>query len=320
MRLLLVLLPVALATTLGAQSPAERVLLDSMIAAPGGGSCSTGSPELKRLCTGFQQVGRAGQSGTAGDASRARDAFERAVEEKPKWPMAWYGLGLSRVQASRARMLAREGALQPLGTSFEAGAGYALVRALELDSSYTPAAEALAMISIPREGASRLTERIAMLRRLRATLSGRASFGAAQVELVGGDPQSAVKYLLDALQRHDIDSGTVLLSLSRAFHRADRPSEGLDALIRGSRDTTSAAQAAYHQELGLVASTNEMTEWDSLAVPARAEWLAAFWGTRDVKEARSEGDRLVEHYRRYEYAMKEYSLELPRTGRHKVAR
>ncbi|MES2305622.1 MAG: hypothetical protein V4558_08945 [Gemmatimonadota bacterium] len=301
-----------------AQSPAQRAWLDS--ATTSAQPCTTGTGSLKRLCSGLVAVQRAAATGNSGDASKAMAIFERAVLDDPTWPLAWYGLGLARVQAARAKLIAHEGALQPLGVSFEAGAGYALVRALTLDINYLPAAEALALISIPREGASRLAERVAMLRRVRPKLSGTGAYGAAQVELTGGDPDSATAFLRDALRRSDIDSGLVLLSLARARYAAKDPTEGRQLLIRGTRDSASASRAAYRQELKWVATPAEMVEWDSLLASARPEWLTGFWGTRDVSDGQQDGARLVEHYRRFEYAMKSYTLELPRTGKHRISR
>ncbi|MES2305621.1 MAG: hypothetical protein V4558_08940 [Gemmatimonadota bacterium] len=304
--------------TASAQSPAQRAWLDSATAsAP---QCNSGTGSLKRLCGGLAAVRRAAATGDASEASKSLLTFERAVLDDPTWPLAWYGLGLARVQAARAKLIAHEGALQPLGMSFEAGAGFALIRALTLDVSYLPAAEALALISIPREGASRLVERIAMLRKLRPRLTGTADYSAAQVELNGGDPDSATAFLHDALQRTDIDSGVVLLALARSRYAAKDPVDGRKMLIRGARDSASASRAAYAQELSWVATPTELREWDSLPSAARADWLTAFWNTRDVSDGHEDGARLIEHYRRFEYAMKNYTLQLPRTGKHQISR
>lgn len=303
-------------TPLAAQSPPERAFLDSITTArlDSRESCATAPGAVERLCSGLTLLNRVSATGAVTDASRAIGLFERAVADNATWPRAWFGLGLARIQAARSGLIAHEGALQPSGLSLEAGAGYALVRALELEPGYPPAAEALALISIPREGASRLQERVAMLRHVRPLLSGLGDYSAAQVELVGGDPDSATSFLEAALLHSDIDSGVVLLSLARARYRANRPVEGRAMLLRGARDTAAASQAAYRAELVWTATAEELSEWDSLPPPARSDWLAGYWGTRDVTDGRGEGERLIEHYRRMEFALHHYRMELPRRG------
>ncbi|MBK7595985.1 MAG: hypothetical protein IPJ11_12245 [Gemmatimonadetes bacterium] len=120
--------------------------------APPSAFACPGDAALQRLCDALIATRRAELLNDKGEATKARDLLERVVGERPQWPVAWYGLGVARLQVARTGGLSRSGALHPIGVRNEAGAGYALVRALELDSTFVLAAEALAMASVPREG------------------------------------------------------------------------------------------------------------------------------------------------------------------------
>ncbi|MGH7525056.1 MAG: hypothetical protein ACREK8_12155, partial [Gemmatimonadales bacterium] len=135
--------------------------------------CAHRSGSLARLCQGLVLVRRAEITDSADDAHRADRAVQRTLLDLPNSPIAWYALGMARLQLARAHALAREGPLQPLGVSNEAAAGYALVRALQLDTTLAYAADGLALGALPppREGASRLGERVHMLRRVHRLLA-----------------------------------------------------------------------------------------------------------------------------------------------------
>ena len=318
-----------LAPDLPAQTPAALRFVDSLFDEVGRASTAAELPStsrcvgrtgtLGRLCDGLIADRRIEFSKDKGDAARTRDLFERIVSEEPTWPVGWFGLGVARLQASRAGVLAHEGPLHPVGMSNEVGAGNALIHALELDSNFLAAAEVLAVTPIPREGRSRLGNRVQMLRRVKRLLPTFGLYSAGMVELEGGDPDSAAMFFRTALSRRDVDSGVVLLQLARALHWAGKPAEGRRALLAGARDIATIGQTAYRKELEWVASPEELTEWDSLPVAKRSDWLASFWADRDVEEGHAEGERLVEHYRRVKYALNAYRLRLPQVGRQLAA-
>ncbi len=315
-------------STASAQAPADRRFIDSVFKAIGTAKTSADLPDntrcgghagaLQRLCEGLIIAKRAEFSQAVGDADKAEQILSRTAIEQPTWPMAWYGLGIARLQMGRANMTSREGPLSPVGVSLEAGAGYAFVRALELDSTFQEAVEALALTPIPREGASRLPERLAMLERLQRLLPGAARYATAMLELEANHPDKAVTFLEQALDQRGIDSGVVQLALARARYASGDAELGRSALLAGATDTSSLTAAAYRRELSWVATPQELSAWDSLPPNGRADWLRAFWAKRDVQDARPDGARLVEHYHRMEYAFANYRLMLPRSGRNKA--
>ena len=313
-----------------AQDAQDRPFLDSLFTSmakakviddlPDTARCAAASGSLGRLCEGLLLTRRLEFAGQAEEANRAEGLLRRTVEEKPDWPIAWYGLGIVRLELARLKVLAREGPRQSTGLSWVVGASAALVRALELDSTLIGAAEALAMAPMPREGISRVADRLAMLKRLRTSLplSPASRLALGRLEREAGDPAEATLLLGEAMA-HGADSGVSMLEMSRALHKARRPVEGSAILFAGAaRTTTPESERRYREELLWVASPTEVAAWDSTPVPARQAWLESFWVTRDVLEGREAGERLGEHYRRLELAMKEFQITVPQVGRQMI--
>ncbi len=321
---LLLALPVA------AQDPGNRPFLDSLFAGmatarlatsvPDPSRCAVSSASLGRLCEGLLLTRRAELGEKVDDANHAEALLRRTVEEKPGWSVAWYGLGVARLELARFKVLSREGPLQPAGLSWVAGATAALVRALELDSTMIGAAEALAMAPMPREGISRVGERLAILKRLRGSLplSPRSRLALGRLEREAGNADSAAALIGEAMAQ-GADSGMAMLEMSRALHQAGRPVEGRGLFFAGAeRTTTPEAKRRYREELSWVATPAELAAWDSTAVPGRRAWLENFWGERDVREGREPGERLIEHYVRIEFATRNFRVTVPQVGRQRV--
>lgn len=312
---------------LSAQAPADRPRIDSLFrhlgaataAAPPLSFACPGDPSLQRLCDALIATRRAELLTDKGEATKGRDVLERVVGERPEWPVAWYGLGVARLQVARTGGLARSGALHPIGVSNEAGAGYALVRALELDSTFVLAAEALALASLPREGASRVAERLAMLERVEHLLSSAARYQAGVVAVTAKNGPAAVRFLTPIQGTASQPNGLASLVLARARYQAGIPAAGRAALLAGAGDSSAASRAAYRKELAWVAEPEELAAWDSLPPASASAWLADFWARRDVRDARPDGSRLVEHYTRLEYAFDVFQRVVPQVGVQKNA-
>ncbi len=315
-------------SSLTAQDGVERAALDSLLAEigrvessgaiPTDARCANYSGPHRLLCQGLLATLRAEASGTADDANRAELLVRQVVVSRPQWALGWYGLGIARLQQARAGVRAKEGPLQTLGVSLEAGAGHALVRALEVEPTLAMAAEALALAPIPREGASQIRTRVDALRRARPMLGPLELMGMAQVERLAGSRDTAVTLLEDALLTRGVDDGVVRLELARELHAVGRSRDGRMVLFAGAGWDTPAAKAAYRRELEWVAEPQEITAWDSTVAAERPGWLQRFWAARDVAGGWTEGERLEEHYRRIEHAWANFTLVLPPSGRHKI--
>ncbi len=310
-----------------AQDSADRAFLDSLLprlvaattaTLPSESACTWRSADLARLCQGLI-VGRRGSLTTnADDARRADDLLIRSVKDHPDWPVAWFGLGINRLSLARLKVFSHEGPLLGTGLSNEAGGANALAQALKLDPTFSAAADALAFTPMPREGSSVLKDRVTLLRQVRSLLSPEALAVVAAFEREAGNVDSAIALQRRALASGQVDSGVVQLDLARNLYRTGHPGEGHAALIAGAATASKASIAAYRAELSWVASPKELAEWDSLPNAERSAWVAAFWSRRDVAEGRQDGERLIEHYRRIEYAMAHYRVQLPQTGRQRI--
>jgi hypothetical protein len=281
--------------------------------------CAAATRTDRRLCLGFVALKQGELTGGSSHANTAEVAFRQAVQENPRWAAAWYGLGIARLQLARAGAIAKEGPLQPLGASWEAGAGYALVRALELDSTFVPAVTALALAPIPRESPDLLQGRVAMLRRLRGNLGPGAEEAVALIERAAGSRDSAVALHQRALASGLVDSALVSLELARDLHAAGRDEQGRAILIAGAAVSSESGRRAYRRMLEWIAEPEELEAWETVPDSARANWLRVFWGRRDMEAGWPVGTRLAEHYRRVEHAWRYFTLFLPGSGRHAIA-
>jgi hypothetical protein len=257
------------------------------------------------------------RSGHEEDLRDANSVLSGLVVRRSDWSQAWFALGLVRLAFARAGKIAMSGPLQAVGESNEAGAVHAFVRALELRPGSERYADALARAPVPREGVDPV--RLSTQRKAYGLLSPPAKYAASIVELTGGSADSAIALLTSALGSGVVDTGLVDLALARAYYRIGSPEAGLNALLSGVRDTSAVSLSAYRQSITWVASPTELADWDRLRPDERPGWLNAFWASRDVRAGRSVGARLIEHYRRWEFALAHYAVQVPQTGRHRVS-
>ncbi len=323
------LLALCAAGSLVGQAPAVRLSTDSLLqelavavtpaSIPIESRCAGYTGAMLHLCKGLLAAKRAELTGEADAAIAAELELRHVVEAEPNWASGWYAMGIARLALARSAVTAKPGPLQILGMSWEAGAGHALVRSLELDSTNADAATALALAGIPREGKAQLSKRLEMLRQIRPMLGPAALLGAARVERIAGSRDSAAALLGRALASGLVDSGFVATQLARELYASGRAEAGAQALFEGASTTTKQGQTAYRRELEWVAEPVELAAWDQVQPADRPLWLRQFWAGRDVKEGWPDGTRLVEHYRRIETAWKDFTLVLPPSGRQLAA-
>ena len=244
----------------------------------------------------------------------ALELFAGIVQSNPDLPEAWYALGLTRATLARTQAVAKEAPLQPGGAGFAVGAVNALIRALELDPSLSQAAVALAThpaldgweVDAPQV---MMSERLAVLRQVRIMNSARPELllGRGVLEAEVGSLDSAAVYLAKYLDGGDQGVGSY--RLARVRYRLGDSAGALDAYYSGAASSASVRTIElYRRNIGWVADSAELAEYDSLRGTEREGWLRAFWGGRDAKAGRAEGERLLEHFRRYEYALEHFVL------------
>ncbi len=308
-----------------AQAPA--VVTDSAVRAlysavsPGeissSASCVGTVTKSVTTCAAIVAGRRAELTGSVSDAQQAETLLERLVQDDAKDPLAWYGLGRIRLQLARDSVLARGGAAMLPGTSYVTGAGSAFLEALRLDSSFAAAANALAFLPKIHDAGLTLKSRVSALRRARALLTPAALFAAATAERNAGHRDSAIAIERRVLASGEVDSGMVSLALAQDLYATGDPQDGYPILIKGAATATESAKAAYRRAIAWVAFPAELAAYDTVPAERRSGWIAGFWAKRDVAAGLKPGARLIEHYKRLEYALKAYPLSLPQTGRQK---
>lgn len=237
--------------------------------------------------------------------NRARECLSRLVIEHPHDSWAWYGLGLVRLELSRLGAIARPGPLQPTGLDYARGAERAFERVLELDPNHRAAA-LLIPVALQRERYwDQHDEANAALRRTAGTPAG-------------DDPAVLLARLRLERQQRERDSTLALarrylanggdpalgeLELARELFARGDSAAAAAAYWRGAQHVKSdSARAAYRLNIAWVADSAELAAYDTLTVDSLAPWLHRFWARRDAQAARPAGARLVEHFRRLEYA------------------
>lgn len=325
---LAVLLSVCPAVHLSAQSSEDRAALealrDSLVAV-------TDSVALRRLEVATIEVAkqdrddplihlrlgfiayRLGEIGAAkSHFDDAAGEFEWAAELRPDWPYAWYGLGLAELAAGEHSSIAIENLRQVLGKDYLSKAAHSFARAVQADPAFAQATIDLVTTALAQRIQPRLGVALEAVRLAAASTAGghpEVQLARGRVEREVGEVDSALAGFRAYLEAGG-DSGVGSLELARTLYFARRPGEGWRTYLAGARAAASPeALALYRADFGWVVVPAELAAFDSLGSPeARAAWLERFWGRRDVMEARTEGERLAEHYRRWFYAKRHFRL------------
>lgn len=241
----------------------------------------------------------------------AAGEFAWATELRPAWPYPWYGLGLAELAVGEHGMMAIENLRQMLGRDFLSRAARAFARATQADPSFAVAVVDLVNTALSQRISPRLAVALEAVRLAAASPAGgnpAVQLARARVEREAGEVDSAIVAFRAALAA-GADSGVTLLELARTQFFARR-SGAVRSYFAGAAAASSAAGLAlYREDLHWVATPGELTAFDELATPsARVEWLRLFWGRRDLADARDDGERLAEHYRRWFHVRKHFRL------------
>lgn len=315
-------------TPLSGQTTGDDTVADSLFDQLGAALVSTDVPPtticepyrnpLRRLCLGAIATKRTELTDDKSAALEAERQLRAVVADAPEWAAGWYALALARLQLGLLDVRSREGPLQGLGLSWEAGAGNALIRAFELDTTNLSVLSALALAPIPPEGAGEVQDRVDVLRRHRTALAPVVLAATAAVERLAGSRDSAVTLWRAALAGGGADSGVVAIELARDLFATGRPIEGTNVLLSGASTESESGRQAYERELRRVADSLELVDWEGTPAAQRPTWLRKFWAGRDVRDGLADGERLVVHYGRLEEALDAFRLTIPSSGRHLV--
>lgn len=312
------LLLLALAPVLRAQSVSDRQSLvrfrDSLAAIADTAALRApqlgGPPAVRELRLGLAAL-RLGEDGGDPGADLARRHFGRATTLEPRWPWGWYGLGLAETRRSAWEQQDRLALGSRVGIgALERAADYH-GRALEADPAFVPAALALAELTLGLRDTARLDSARDLVRRTAAVAADPPLLLAwGRLERAAGDTAAA----LAAFRRYlasGANAGLARLELARTALAAGRPGAEAD-YFAAAAVPDSLTIAGYHADLAPIATEVELARFNALRGEEREAWLRRFWGDRDRREMRAEGERLREHYRRLLQARHRYALTVSR--------
>ena len=239
----------------------------------------------------------------------AASEFEWASELRPEWPYPWYGLGLAEMAIGEHGVIAIENLRQMLGRDFLSKAARAFARAAQADPSFAVAVVDLANAALTQRVLPRLAVALEAVRLAAGSATGNPvlQLARARIEREAGEVDSAIVAFHLALAA-GADSGVTLLELARTQFHAHR-SAAPQSYFTGAAAQSTAGLALYREDLRLIATPEELAAFDALPdPPARVAWLRRFWSGRDVADAREDGERITEHYRRWFYVRKHFRL------------
>jgi GWxTD domain-containing protein len=251
---------------------------------------------------------RGGDLGGASHYDDAASEFKWATELAPKWPYAFYGLGLAEY-ALGERVAGTQERRPALARETWSRATQAFARAASLEPAFAVRLEELARRAI-RERAPEKAEVVReALRRaaldLRGPRAARLVLALSRVQRETGDSGALSSF--EAYLATGDDPAVAALELGRTrLLRGDL--SGATLYLDGAAEDDPVAVAEYRADLSPIASEAELADFDLRRGPAREEMLRRFWSMRDRLELRADGERLAEHLRRMAFARREFLL------------
>jgi hypothetical protein len=266
---------------------------------------SNHDPELARLRQAFLIL-RQGELDSSGKLLRnAGEEFYNVTARHDDWPLAWYGIGLTERALARGKFPVLPARFHPLGADHNQGAIQAFVYALQKDSTFLPAAEGLAE-------AVQATTRWGYTGKARDALRRTSANSAltllvqARLERRDHRRERAADLLQRALQLGG-DSGVIYQELAREQFALGRDSLAARTYWKGVEQSRSpTAIRMLGEQLALIARPGELDGFDSLTAIGRASLVRRFWTIREVDAGVPSGERLREHFQRYELASDAY--------------
>jgi len=251
-----------------------------------------------------------GQLGDGWNLGAAQRLARQATRSQPDWPAAWYLSGLASQEMGRWRAETGSNLGTRVGFSALEGAARQYLRALAIDPGYLPALRALNEVASVLEDTTLIRSTVLpAFRRAGATDTGNDAvilLARGQYERLMGDADSS----LDAMRvyaEQERRSGAALHELAWSAALAG-DSNAVRVYYEGASSDDSAAVGAYRSDLELLADDSTLAAFDSTNGEARTEFLRRFWTVRDRRDLRTEGQRLLEHFRRRTYAERHFAL------------
>jgi GWxTD domain-containing protein len=263
---------------------------------------------LLHLKLGFISL-RLGELGGHSHYDDAASEFQWAIDLQPKWPYAWYGMGLAEYGVGDSQVSFVTGLKTMLGKDALTRSAVAFAKSAEVDPGFVRGLVDLANTALRQRVNIKLGVALEALRRAAKTPAGgdpQVLLARGRVEREVGDGDSALAAFNSYLQ-YGPNRGLGLLEVSRTLFLLGR-FDGVKPYYEGAAIDDSVTVAAYRSDLATIAPDSILQEFDHQQGAHRADYLRKFWQERDEVELRSPGERLREHYRRLFYARKNFQL------------
>jgi len=259
-------------------------------------------------------------TGGAGHFRDSEGEFQWATELQPKWPIPWYALATAELLEADRFPPGLRAVFGVLGHDVFIQPALDMAKSAEVDSTFTEGLFEFGDDALRWHVQSHLTVALAALRRVGAAPVARnpaVLLLRGRLEREVGDVDSAIA-AFSAVVKREPQNGTALLELARTRLAAGRIA-GVDDWYRGLAVADSATLRMYHADLALVMSDSALRAFDATPAARRVAVARRFWDSRDSDAVNAGAERLREHYRRIEYAHRNYAL-VPRHERYDSVR
>lgn len=276
------------------------------------------SNTLLHLRLGFLAM-RLGELSSPSHFDDAASEFQWAIDLQPQWPYPWYGMGLAELALGDSKVTLVAGLQTMFGKDALTRAANAYARSAEVDPAFVKGLVELANTALQQRVNIKMAVALEALRRAGATEAGRnpeVLLARGRIEREEGDIDSAAVAFRALHEVAPTPMGQLELARTE-FLAGDREATG--SYIAAVASDDSAVVAVVRRDLQPIASDSILGEFDALNGKYRAAWLQRFWEERDDLALRLPGERLVEHYRRWFYARKNFALVSTLRRRYDIA-
>jgi GWxTD domain-containing protein len=252
---------------------------------------------------------RLGELGGQAHYDDAASEFQWAIDLQPKWPYAYYGMGLAEYGVGDSQISFVTGIKTMLGKDALTRSAVAFAKSAEVDPGFVRGLVELSNTALRQRVNIKLGVALEALRRAAATPAAgdpEVLLARGRVEREVGDGDSALAAFRGYLEKGS-NRSLGQLELARTLFLLGR-FDGMDPYYQGAASDDSTTVAAYREDLATIASDSVLREFDHTHGAQRAAYLRNFWTSRDEVELRGKGERLREHYRRLFYARKNFQL------------
>ncbi|MEP6591692.1 MAG: hypothetical protein ABJC19_10965 [Gemmatimonadota bacterium] len=245
-----------------------------------------------------------------------RDEDRLAAQASAGTAASYHPLACARAHLHARGAIAHERWVQPLGASWAEGGVRVLLK--EVEAKDDAAVGDLLARLIPEERANALTDSVRRV--LTAVVTKYAPSAEAARGCVTLNEAAGELALAEACNRVALQAGVD--SIWQLIYAARLAARRADTSLTLGLLRMSLAVAGRHNEWGELAwhlkwflTPAEWTEWLRLTDSVRATWIEDRFVTRDLRDGRPHGARVVEHFLRLDHAEKFFTIYVPRRVR-----